>query len=48
VSKLLRTLLGRAIGFLNWFELGFLGFNAVQVGFESKGPIQKLRLAIAA
>ena len=39
---MLGCLVERAIGFLIWFELGFLGFNAVQVGFGLKGANSKV------
>lgn len=38
---MLGCLVESAIGLLNWFELGFLGFNAVQVEFGSKGANSK-------
>ncbi|WP_206755469.1 MULTISPECIES: hypothetical protein [Trichocoleus] len=44
VYKLLGSLLERAIRFLNWFELGFLGFDAVQVGFRLKGANSKVEV----
>ncbi|MBD2093642.1 hypothetical protein H6F90_00540 [Trichocoleus sp. FACHB-591] len=41
---MLGCLVGQAIGFLNWLELGFLSFNAVQVGFKLKGANSKVEV----